>query len=109
MARRRSPVEDIARQRSLILYSLAVERIGKGDIERARMYIRRGIEILLRARARKPSYYRRWVCRRCHAPLVPGMTARVRIRGTRSYILVVKRCLLCGWITRTGADRGKKR
>ncbi len=105
---RRGSVEDIARQRSLILYSLAVERARRGDVERARAYVRRGIEVLLRARARKPPHYRRWVCEKCYAPLVPGVTVRVRVRGTKSYVLVVKRCLLCGWIARTGADRRKK-
>lgn len=105
MARRRSPVEEIARERSLILYSLAVQRAREGDYERARRYIARGRSILLRARARRPAHYRRWVCRRCLVPLIPGVTARVRVRGTRSYILVVKRCLLCGWIQRTAASK----
>lgn len=105
MARKKSLVRDIARQRSLILYSLAVSSAREGKLNRARMYIERGIEVLLKAKARKPIVYRRWVCERCYTPLIPGVTARVRIRGTRSYVVVVKKCLACGWINRSAADR----
>ncbi|MDW8010781.1 MAG: ribonuclease P, partial [Sulfolobales archaeon] len=74
-------------------------------IDRARAYIELGLRILQKSRARKPIYYRRWVCRKCRTPLVPGATSRVRVRGTRSYLVVVKKCLICGWINRTAASR----
>ena len=105
MARRRSVARDLARERSLVLYVLAVRCLRDGRADRARDYVRRAVEILRRNRARRPAYYRRWVCERCLAPLVPGLTARVRLRGTRSHVLIVKRCLLCGWISRTAVER----
>lgn len=105
MARRRSLVRDIARQRSLILYSLSVQSVREGRLDRARGYIMRGVRVLLKNRARKPLLYRRWVCDKCCIPLVPGLTAKVRIRGTRSHVVIVKKCLLCGYINRTAASK----
>lgn len=107
LAHRKSLIKDIARQRSLILYSLAVRYVKENRFDRAREYIMRGVRILLKARARKPIMYRRWVCEKCHIPLVPGVTARVRIRGTRSHLTIVKKCLMCGWINRTLVSRRK--
>lgn len=101
LAHKKSLVRDIARQRSLILYSLAIRSVRESRFDRARKYIMRGLKILLKARARKPTSYRRWVCKKCCVPLVPGVTARVRIRGARSHLTIVKKCLMCGWINRT--------
>lgn len=105
--RRRDVVRDLAKQRAMLLYSLAVESVREGKIERARSYVELGMRILMKARVRKPAYYRRWVCENCYAPLVPGLTATVRVKGTRGYILITRRCLLCGWISRTAASRGE--
>lgn len=105
LVRRRDIRRDVARQRSLMLYSLAVQRLRENRVNMARIYIERGLKILARSRTRKPLYYRRWVCRKCRIPLVPGLTARVRIRSTKVYMLVVKKCLVCGWINRTAVSR----
>ncbi|MCX8184715.1 MAG: RNAse P, Rpr2/Rpp21 subunit [Sulfolobales archaeon] len=96
---------DIARQRSLILHSLAIQCVERGNIDRARSYIEEGLKILQKNRARKPAYYRRWICKKCRVPLVPGLTVRVRIRSTHSYLVIVKKCLICGWINRTAVSR----
>lgn len=103
--RGRDVVRDIAKQRAKLLYSLAVENVREGKIERARSYVELGMRILMKVRVRKPVYYRRWVCENCHVPLIPGLTATIRIRGTRGYILITRRCLLCGWINRIAANR----
>ncbi|MEM1623118.1 MAG: hypothetical protein QW543_03160 [Sulfolobales archaeon] len=105
MVRRKSLIRDIARQRSLILYTLAVRCVKENKLDRARKYVMRGVRILLKARARKPVLYRRWICDKCYVPLVPGVTARVRIRGSRSHLTIVKKCLMCGWINRTVVSR----
>lgn len=46
------------------------------------------------------SYAFKFICRRCHVPRVPGLTAsyRVKSRGGKTYICV--RCLRCGYIRR---------
>lgn len=103
--RRRDVVRDIAKQRAMLLYSLATESVREGKIERARNYVELGMRILMKARVRKPTYYRRWVCENCHVPLVPGLTVSVRVKGTKRYLLITKRCLLCGWINRTAISK----
>jgi ribonuclease P protein subunit RPR2 len=103
--RRRDVVRDIAKQRAMLLYSLAIESVREGKIERARNYVELGMRILMKARVRKPTYYRRWVCENCHVPLVPGLTVSVRVKGTKRYLLITKRCLLCGWINRTAVSK----
>lgn len=100
-ARRRDVPRDIARERCALLYRLAVEEAMKGDLGRARRYVELGLRLLQKYRLRKPVYYRRWVCKNCHAPLIPGLTTLVRVRSTRTHVIIVKRCSVCGWINRT--------
>lgn len=104
-ARRRDVPRDIALERCAILYRLAVEETMKGDLSRARKYIELGMRLLQKYRLRKPVYYRRWVCENCYIPLIPGLTTSVRIRSTRTHVIVVKRCSVCGWINRTPLKR----
>ncbi len=87
---------DIALQRSLLLYRLAVEAARGGDYDHARRLVEHALELLKRMRLRKPYPLRRLVCRNCGAPLSHGVTARVRLREGR----VVVTCLLCGYIRR---------
>lgn len=68
------------------------ERVVKEDPERAHRCAEAAWRIKLKHRADLPGRYRRSVCRRCHGFLMPGVTARVRLRRGR----VVTRCLRCG-------------
>lgn len=93
-------IREIARERILILYRLAVERARRGDLELARRYINIMLRVAGKAGVRPPRYIRRGYCRRCHAPLIPGLTLSVRIRSEGRGSRVVYRCLECGWVRR---------
>jgi len=99
--RKKDIAKDIALERCAILYRLATKEVKEGHPDRARKYVELGIRLLQKYRLRKPVYYRRWVCKRCHIPLIPGVTASVRVRSTRTHVIVVKKCSACGWISRT--------
>ncbi len=91
-------MKDIARQRIALLYRLALTETRWGRYWLARRYIELIIRIAHKARIRPPRYIRRGYCRKCHIPLIPGLTSRVRIRseGHRGSRVVVT-CLMCGW------------
>lgn len=95
--KRRQLMKDLAVQRMKLLYSMAVDRVRKRDYVQAKRYIDILVAISLRTRIRPPRYIRRGYCRRCHIPLVPGLTARVRIQSEGRGSRVVVTCLLCGW------------
>ena len=94
-------MKDIAVQRALLLYKLAVDLAREGRYSLSRRYIDLGLKLLRKVNAKKPFVYRRWVCGGCLIPLIPGITATVRIRGNRKQVIIVKRCLLCGRVMRT--------
>ena len=98
-------IRDLAVQRARILYDLAVTEARKGSYERARRYITLALRLIEKANARKPVFLRRGTCKNCHAPLIPGLTCRVRLRGNRKHIIVTKTCLLCGWVRRIPCKR----
>ncbi len=100
-------LKDLAIQRALLLYELAVQSTKEGRYVLARKYIDLGLKLVRKTNARKPLVYRRWVCKRCLIPLIPGLTATVRIRGNRKQVIIVKKCLLCGRVMRTPCIRGK--
>jgi len=92
-------LEDIARERIAILLKLAGEAL-ETDEELARRYVDLAFRIAAKARLKLPRNVKRRYCRRCKTPLVPGRTARVRIkRGSGGQRLVVT-CLRCGYIRR---------
>ncbi len=75
---------------------------------RARRYVELALKIVSRANARTPKYLRRGVCRNCLIPLVPGITARYRIRGLREHVIISRTCLVCGWVSRLWCGKTKK-
>ncbi len=105
--RRRSLVKDLAIQRAMILYGTSVKMLKLGLVEVARREIELGLRLLRKARARKPLSYRRYVCKNCLAPLIPGLTARVRIRSNRKQVIITLTCLQCGWVMRKPCTRKK--
>ncbi|WP_460124540.1 ribonuclease P protein component 4 [Stetteria hydrogenophila] len=84
----------------VILYRLAVDAVRAGEVGYARMLTSLIRRIAERSRVRPPRWVKRGICKNCGAPLIPGVTARVRLRsqGGMSYRVVV--CSLCGWIHR---------
>ena len=100
-------IKDLALQRVRKLYTLAVSEVRLGNYDRARRYIEIALNLISKANIRKPMYLRRGVCKNCYVPLIPGLTATVRLRGNRKYIMVVRKCLLCGWVSRVPCPRKK--
>ncbi len=94
MAQRRRLVADIARQRISRLFELALE-IYKTDLDLADRYVELARKISMRARVRIPRRYRLLYCKGCGGILIPGVTARVRVRSLREKHIVIK-CLRCG-------------
>lgn len=82
------------------LHELAVEAARRGDYEYARMLTILTRRITERTRVRPPREVKRLVCRNCGVPLIPGVTARVRLRGQGGLSYVVVTCTVCGWLHR---------
>ena len=88
-------------ERTRILYSMALEAARAGDLEYARMLTGLIRRLATRNRVRPPRSIKRGICKNCGAPLIPGVTARVRLRSQgRSFAYRVVVCLECGWIHR---------
>ena len=102
-------LKDLAIQRALLLYKLAAQATKEGKYTLARRYIELGLKLIRKANAGKPVVYRRWVCKGCLIPLIPGLTATVRIRGNRKQVIIIKKCLLCGRVMRTPCTREEPR
>jgi ribonuclease P protein subunit RPR2 len=102
-------IKDLAQQRAKILYRLSLSEAREGNISRARHYIEIALTLIRKANANKPMYLRRGICKNCLAPLIPGVTARIRIRHNRKYVIITKTCLLCGWVRRIPCKKIKAR
>ncbi|HIQ24094.1 MAG TPA: ribonuclease P [Pyrodictium delaneyi] len=101
MPRRARTSKDIARDIGIQsihkLYVLAVEAARRGEIEYSRALLREADEIRRLLRLAKPVLLRRGVCRNCWAPLVLGLTARVRLVRDGRVTRRVVTCLICGY------------
>ncbi|MCE4602868.1 MAG: hypothetical protein F7B18_06780 [Desulfurococcales archaeon] len=105
MRRRRSRrgndrLRDLVRQSMARLYRIAQQEARRGRLDRAS---RIGWEIWrlhVETRVRMPRWMKRGLCRRCKAPLIPGVTARVRTRSQGCLAYKTVTCLHCGWIHR---------
>lgn len=100
-------MRDLAIQRAMILYNTSVRMVREGRVDIAREQIRLGLTLLRKAGVRRPLSYRRYVCRTCFTPLIPGVTARVRLRGNEKQVIITLTCLHCGWVTRQPCVRGR--
>ena len=89
----------MARERVSILLKLADEVL-KMDEALARRYVELAFRISAKARLRLPRRVKRRYCRRCKTPLVPGFTARVRVKKGCGGRRLVVTCLRCGFIRR---------
>jgi ribonuclease P protein subunit RPR2 len=85
----------IANERIDILLEHARMRAARGEHDIARIYVRQAWRLAekynIRLRKRKM-----WLCRNCWAYLVPGVSARIRLRREKVSIT----CLLCGTVKR---------
>lgn len=94
MARQRikqkSLIRDLAVQRIERLFELADDEFGQNP-KRSDRYVSLARRIGMRYRVRFPSTLKRRMCKHCRSYLVPGSSARVRLRGR--YITVT--CLCC--------------
>ena len=94
---KKSPfIRNTARDRIITLYGLAVDRAREGDTVLARRYTALARKVGMRYTVRIPRRLKRFTCKRCMSPLIPGLTARIRLRGGVEIIT----CLECGKMKR---------
>lgn len=91
----RSRNRRIARERIEILLTKAQEVFPR-DRDRADRYAELAKRIAKRHALRFPRRWKRRVCKKCYAFLVPGVSSRVRIYKGR----VIITCLRCGYVVR---------
>jgi len=82
----------IAKERIKILMELAIKNGLENKIDRADRYVYLARKIGMKYNVRIPRKYKRFICKKCKRALIPGITARVRIRRGK----VVYTCLRCG-------------
>jgi len=100
VGRSRRLFKDLVRQRMGILYRLAVDNVHRGNLDQATRLGEALWRLHVETRVRMPRWMKRGLCKRCHIPLVPGLTARIRLRSQGRFSYKVIRCNRCGWIHR---------
>ncbi len=80
----------------------------EGLVEEARLVVSQIRELEAVTRVRMPRASRRLFCKRCRAPLIPGVTSRVRLASQGRLSYIVTRCLVCGWIHRLPYKSGRR-
>ncbi len=76
------------------LFSLAKESLDPKSPMHGlgKRYIHIAEEISTHYRVRIPNSIRLYICRTCHNPLVPGISAKVRVVSDKGYVAYVCRC-----------------
>lgn len=95
----RYEVKRIARERIRILLDLADEVLRR-DEQLAKRYVQLAFRIAAKAHLKLSRKVKRRYCRKCKTPLIPGYTARVRVKKGCGGTKVVVTCLRCGYIRR---------
>jgi ribonuclease P protein subunit RPR2 len=85
-------IADLAVERIERLFELAEVAAKAGQEQRSDRYTQLARAIGMRYRVRIPQRLKMQLCKRCHRLLIPGKTARVRLRG--EYMTTT--CLRCG-------------
>lgn len=83
--------KDMAYQRIARLFELAEKEFGLHP-GRSNRYVQLARRIGMRYRVRMPAELKQKVCKKCHAYLVQGATARTRLEGDH----ITTTCLVCG-------------
>lgn len=92
----RASHREIAEERVDALFEEARQAALEGELDRAHRYVELARRVAMRAQYPLPSRHRRRVCGDCYAYLLPGETARVRLRSGN----VSATCLACGAVNR---------
>src|SRR2546428_5048571 len=93
----RSAVATVALERIEIILRQA-EEVFPHDVELSKSYAGLAKKISKRTKVRIPQEKKRYLCKNCGQPLVPGKNARIRLRPANSRIIIS--CLGCGAIRR---------
>ena len=96
----RRALERLVRARIRILYEAALEAARRGDLDYSARLGGLIRELSTYTRVRIPRDVKKGLCKHCSAPLIPGLTARVRLVSQGGFSYKVIRCLRCGWIHR---------
>ncbi|MET1101565.1 MAG: ribonuclease P [Pyrodictiaceae archaeon] len=80
------------------LYDVLLEALRRNELSLAYRYSHLIRDVLLRSRARRPSWLH--FCKNCGIVLVPGLSATVRLRKKGRMRYIVVKCALCGYIHR---------
>lgn len=91
---------DIVRQRMEILFDLSVNAARRGDLAYSRMLGEAIRKLHTGTRVPIPAGIKRSICKNCSAPLIPGLTATIRLRSQGKFSYLVVKCAICGWIHR---------
>lgn len=104
MRRDKAEERSIARARIARLFQLADTAALAGRLDRATRYATLARRVGTKHVVRLGRDQRRRVCRKCSAYLLPGRTARVRVRAGK----VAQTCLACGAVRRFGFAREQR-
>lgn len=88
-------LRDLVIQRIYILRDLSYKAIREGDVELALVASNMIFRLSMRNSVKLPREIKMGFCKRCRAPLIPGLTAMVRLRRKGSRKLRIVTCLLC--------------
>lgn len=86
----------IARERIIWLFKSARDFFERGWIDHSRRCLQLAKKIGMRYNVRIPRELKRLFCKKCYTLLLPGRTARVRLKKSR----IIVTCLNCGNIRR---------
>ncbi|MCE4600802.1 MAG: ribonuclease P Rpr2/Rpp21/SNM1 subunit [Desulfurococcales archaeon] len=107
--RSRAVLKDLVVQRIEILYEIAVQKAKEGDWDYAARLGSLIKEMSTTTRVRPPRWIKKALCKRCNLPLIPGVTASLRLRSQGRFSYIVIRCARCGWIHRRPYKKGGQR
>ncbi|ALU11705.1 RNAse P, Rpr2/Rpp21 subunit [Ignicoccus islandicus DSM 13165] len=89
----------VAREAFFELIEISRKEVRSGNWERASQLGELAFKVARKGKVRVPIETKRAFCRRCHIPLIPGITARIRLRR-KGRLTIVLSCLNCGYVRR---------
>lgn len=104
---KRSLVNAIARDRIQILLGLARTKAKGQEPKLARRYVQLAKKISMRTKVRIPKDEKRFLCKECSIPLIPGLNARVRLSAEKRIVTIT--CLECQHVARHPYAKEKSR
>ncbi|MDT7895120.1 MAG: ribonuclease P Rpr2/Rpp21/SNM1 subunit [Desulfurococcales archaeon] len=92
---RRRVLRDLVLQRIEILRELSFKAIREGDVELALTAGNLIFRLAMRNSIDLPRDIKRSFCRKCRAPLIPGLTATIRLRSKGKNVIRIVTCHIC--------------